>query len=156
MSDKNVRIIKVTPAPYAAIVVGRMTSAELVRRWKANGISSAVYDALKAGALPKGGHNIWVYRNARNGESDIEVGVQMPEKFADFGDVVCRETPAGEVATVAHFGDYSRFGEAYEAIFAFVLQSGRRVTDAFWEVYGDWDPDPSKVRTDIYHLLEPL
>jgi len=24
-----------------------------------------------------------------------------------------------------------------------------------WEVYGDWDDDPAKVRTDIYFLLRP-
>jgi hypothetical protein len=24
-----------------------------------------------------------------------------------------------------------------------------------WEVYGDWEDDPAKLRTDIYFLLRP-
>ena len=78
----EISIIQVTPSPYAAIVVGRMTPAELVHRWGTNGISSAVYEAQRKGVLPKGGHNIWMYRNQGvNGEADMEVGMQMPAKF---------------------------------------------------------------------------
>jgi hypothetical protein len=29
----------------------------------------------------------------------------------------------------------------------------RTVTD--WEVYGDWEDDPARRRTDVYFLLEP-
>jgi hypothetical protein len=26
-------------------------------------------------------------------------------------------------------------------------------TETCWEIYGDWDEDPAKLRTDIFHLL---
>ena len=29
---------------------------------------------------------------------------------------------------------------------------GPRLAGVSWEVYGDWDDDPAKRRTDIYHL----
>ena len=31
-----------------------------------------------------------------------------------------------------------------------------RLARVNWEVYGDWDDDPAKRRTDIYFLLEPV
>ncbi len=44
---------------------------------------------------------------------------------------------------------------AYEATIAGACAQGGRITGASWEVYGDWSEDWSKVRTDIFYLLEP-
>jgi hypothetical protein len=30
---------------------------------------------------------------------------------------------------------------------------GRQISMPYWEVYGDWEEDPSKLRTDVYYLL---
>src|SRR5258708_32252436 len=39
----------------------------------------------------------------------IEVGVQIAAPCQDHGKVGCSSTPAGEVAIVTHWGDYSEF-----------------------------------------------
>jgi hypothetical protein len=41
---------------------------------------------------------------------------------------------------------------AYAAVEAWCATNGRK-SGATWEVYGDWDDDPTKRRTDIYFLL---
>jgi Metal binding domain of Ada len=33
--------------------------------------------------------------------------------------------------------------------------AGRQRAGTSWEVYGDWEEDPAKRRTDVYFLLEP-
>jgi hypothetical protein len=33
---------------------------------------------------------------------------------------------------------------------------GRRVAGPSWEIYGHWTEDESRLRTDVYHLLEPV
>ncbi len=33
-------------------------------------------------------------------------------------------------------------------------EAGRRPAGVNWEVYGDWDEDPAKRRTDVYCLLQ--
>jgi effector-binding domain-containing protein len=59
------------------------------------------------------------------------------------------------VATTAHFGDYAKMAPAYAALEQWWTRNGRRPAGVSWEVYGDWDDDPAKVRTDIYFLLRP-
>jgi effector-binding domain-containing protein len=59
------------------------------------------------------------------------------------------------VATTAHFGDYAQMAGAYAALEQWWTGNGRRPAGVSWEVYGDWDDDPAKVRTDIYFLLRP-
>jgi effector-binding domain-containing protein len=71
------------------------------------------------------------------------------------GEIQPVSTPAGEVATTAHFGDYAQMAPAYDALEQWWTGSGRRPAGVSWEVYGDWDDDPAKVRTDIYFLLRP-
>jgi hypothetical protein len=44
---------------------------------------------------------------------------------------------------------------AYEALDQWCAANGRRQAGVSWEVYGDWDDDPAKRRTDIYKLLSP-
>jgi hypothetical protein len=56
---------------------------------------------------------------------------------------------------VAHFGEYSAMGGAYAALDQWCSANGRRQAEVSWEVYGDWDDDPARRRTDIYKLLSP-
>jgi effector-binding domain-containing protein len=71
--------------------------------------------------------------------------------------VVGSVTPAGEVATVAHFGPYGGLGDAHRAIRDWCAANHRTLAGPNWEVYGHWVPewndDPSKIRTDVYYLL---
>jgi hypothetical protein len=47
---------------------------------------------------------------------NLEVGVELEAPFAGHGEVVGSATPAGVVATAAHFGPYNRLHEAHQAI----------------------------------------
>jgi effector-binding domain-containing protein len=58
------------------------------------------------------------------------------------------------VATVAHFGDYEEMHDAYQALEQWCARNQRARRGVSWEVYGDWEDDPAKRRTDIYFLLQ--
>ena len=53
-----------------------------------------------------------------------------------------------------HVGDYGRLGEANAAILEWCRANGRKHAGPSWEVYGHWNDDPAKLRTEVYYLLE--
>jgi effector-binding domain-containing protein len=99
------------------------------------------------------GHNVAIYRNNANGGS-IEVGVQVLHPFEETALVVCSATPGGRVARAAHYGPYDQLGAAHDAVMAWCREHGHETTMPFWEIYGDWDDDPAKLRTDVLYLLK--
>ena len=101
------------------------------------------------------GHNVVIYYGGEPQALQIAVGVEVPEGFAADGEIQPVSTPSGEAATVAHFGDYADMGGAYQALERWCTSSQRARTGVSWEVYGDWDDDPVKRRTDIFFLLQP-
>jgi effector-binding domain-containing protein len=100
-------------------------------------------------------HNVVVYRGGAGGTLTVDVGVETLTDFEDLGQVGHVLTPSGEVATTAHFGEYSDMGLAYSALERWCADHGRSPAGVNWEVYGDWEEDPAKRRTDVYFLLEP-
>jgi effector-binding domain-containing protein len=103
--------------------------------------------------LRTNGDNVAIYWDEAGGGS-IEVGVQVIRAFESTAEVVCSSTPAGTVARTAHFGPYDQLGPAHEAVRKWCKQEGRQIVLPFWEVYGDWSDDPSKLRTDVFYLLK--
>ena len=99
-------------------------------------------------------HNVVVYRAAGGGTITVDVGVEVLSAFEDRGEVRHVLTPSGEVATTAHFGEYSDMGRAYSALERWCADHGRAPAGVNWEVYGDWEEDPAKRRTDVFFLLE--
>jgi effector-binding domain-containing protein len=100
-------------------------------------------------------HNVVVYRGGAGGTLTVDVGVETLTSFEDRGEVRHVLTPSGEVATTAHFGEYSDMGRAYAALERWCADHSRSPAGVNWEVYGDWEEDPAKRRTDVYFLLEP-
>jgi effector-binding domain-containing protein len=100
------------------------------------------------------GHNVVIYHGGDAQTLDVEVGVQAFTDFTANDEVRRSFTPSGEVATTAHYGDYSEMAPAYAALERWCATDEHRSTVS-WEVYGDWDDDPAKRRTDLYFLLEP-
>jgi effector-binding domain-containing protein len=98
------------------------------------------------------GHNVVIYYAGDLQTMTVDVGVEAAG-FSASGDVNSVTTPAGEVATTAHFGEYTDLVAAHEVLERWCATSGRR-PGLRWEVYGDWDEDPAKRRTDVYFLLE--
>jgi effector-binding domain-containing protein len=99
------------------------------------------------------GHNVVIYRPGEGGELIIDAGVEVPEGFTPRGEVRPVDTPAGEAATTTHYGDYSGLAAAYAALERWCASSSRPPSGTSWEVYGDWDEDPARRRTDVYLLL---
>ncbi len=112
-----------------------------------------VWNAVRAQQVPAGRH-VAIYWD---GSIRLEVGVELHGPFADVGDVVCSATPAGAVASATHFGPYGGLGAAHDSIQQWCGANHQRLAGPSWEIYGHWQPewntDPSRVRTDVYHLL---
>ena len=95
------------------------------------------------------GRNVVIYRK---GLTDIEIGVEIFSDVTPAGEVFISATPSGQAVVATHFGDYAEMHGAYQAIERWCKDAGRR-TGPSWEIYGHWEDDPAKRRTDIFFLL---
>lgn len=116
-----------------------------------------VYASARTGAIKLDGQNVFVYHHVpdRPSELDVAFGVGVTAPFVAVGAVVPTSLPVGEVATTTHWGNYARLGGAHEAINEWCRKHGRRRAGASWEVYGHWTEDETKLRVDVFYLLEP-
>jgi effector-binding domain-containing protein len=77
--------------------------------------------------------------------------------FEEQGEVVRSATPAGSVASVAHYGPYGGLGAAHQAIRAWSAAHNHRLAGPNWEIYGhwqnEWNADSAQIRTDVYYQL---
>lgn len=114
-----------------------------------------VWSFIRAAGLPRPGRHLALYLV---GSGTLEVGAEVSEPFVGNDRVVCSQLPAGRVATATHFGPYPRLSEAHTEIRRWCVERRQRLGQAFWEVYGHWDEswntDPSKIRTDVFYLLD--
>lgn len=117
-----------------------------------------VYAAARAGAVRLDGQNVFVYLGAPDQltELDVAFGVGVTAPFVAVGAVEPTPLPVGEVATTAHYGSYAKLGAAHEAIAEWCSIHGRRRAGPIWEVYGHWTEDETRLRTDVFYLLESL
>jgi effector-binding domain-containing protein len=83
----------------------------------------------------------------------VDFGVQVIRPFQDEGEVVFKETPAGEVAITTHIGGYDKLAAAHQAIHSWRAATGRRFAACSWEIYGDWTDDEAKLETQVVYLL---
>lgn len=114
-----------------------------------------VYAAATRHAIALDGQNVFVYRAGSTPLADVEFGVGVTEPFAPVGRVVYSQVPGGEVATTTHWGDYAALGAAHDAVVTWCRGNGHSLAGVSWEVYGHWNDDPAKRRTDVFHLLRP-
>jgi effector-binding domain-containing protein len=110
-----------------------------------------VWNFFRDHSLPRPGRHVALYLN---GAIDLEVGVEITSPITGDGRVVCSSTPAGLAATTTHWGSYDKLHEAHGAIRTHCQAHGLTTTGVDWEIYGHWNNDPSKVRTDVFYLLE--
>jgi effector-binding domain-containing protein len=136
-------------AQTTAVVRRRASQRELARVVPQG--CGEVWAFARAAGLPRPGRHLALYFDH---EINLEVGVEVDRPFTGNDQVVCSSTPAGLVATTAHFGPYDRLGEAHDAICKWCATNGRVKAGPCWEVYGHWDDDPAKLRTDVYYLLQ--
>jgi effector-binding domain-containing protein len=143
----------VSPQPLAA-VRRRALSRDVGRIWKP--ALDLVWEFLRRHeGLRTDGHNCFVYHHPadRDAAMDIDFGVQVIRPFEGEGEVICTETPAGEVAMTTHVGSYDKLGAAHGAIHSWRAATGRAFGGYSWEIYGDWTDDTTKLETDVVYLL---
>lgn len=147
-------VTKTVSAQPLAAVRRRAFSRDVGRIW--GPALDLVWEFLgRHPGLRTDGHNCFVYRHSgqRDTPMDIEFGVQVTRPFESEGEVICTETPAGEVAMATHVGSYDKLSTAYDAIYAWRAATGRTFGGCSWEIYGDWNNDPSKLETQVIYLL---
>jgi effector-binding domain-containing protein len=87
----------------------------------------------------------------------VEVGAEVSAMFMGNERIHSSQLPGGAVAWTTHFGPYGRLGDAHGAIREWCTQHGHQLSGPCWEIYGHWEEswnnDPSKIRTDVFHLL---
>jgi effector-binding domain-containing protein len=145
----DVRTERAAPRTLAAVratTTQPQLGADIVR------LLDKVWPVLRGQGV-RTGHNVVVYYPGDLGTLTIDAGVETFTDFAGHGEVRPVQTPSGDVAMTAHYGEYSQMAPAYAALERWCAANGRRPAGVNWEVYGDWDDDPAKRRTDVYFLL---
>jgi effector-binding domain-containing protein len=139
------------PRPLAAVratTTRQRLGADIVR------LLDLVWPVLREQGV-RTDHNVVVYREARAGALTVDVGVEVQSDFTPRGEVQPAATPAGQVATTAHYGEYTELAGAYAALQRWCAEHQRQPSGVSWEVYGDWAEDPAERRTDVYFQLRP-
>jgi effector-binding domain-containing protein len=146
----EISIVDASPRPIAVV---RVTTE--ISKWPGQFRSALdkVYRAIQAGHLLQNGQNVMVYYPRADGLVDIECGVETERRFEPAGEVVYHETPSGAAVTTAHIGSYERLGTSHAAVREWSRKNGYQLSGICWEVYGDWNADVTKLRTDIFHLV---
>ncbi len=143
----------VSSQPLAA-VRRRVRVGDVGRAWKP--ALDLVWAFLRSHeGLRTDGHNCFLYHHPGPGEETmvVDFGVQVIRPFQDAGEVVCTETPAGEVIMTTHIGSYGKLAAAHGAIKSWRAATGRAFGACSWEIYGDWTDDEAKLETQVVYLL---
>ncbi len=147
------RVLRVPEHPLMAIHERARGGPELAQ--KIMGRSTELWPYLRSNGA-KTGHNVVVYRNydREAGVMTIDVGVQVAAVLPGDAAIVPSSTPGGLVATTVHIGPYDKLGEASSALHEFCKSHGHAIVGPTWEEYGDWNDDPSQLRTDVFVLID--
>jgi effector-binding domain-containing protein len=147
------RLIEVVPL-HTAVIRDRVAVQELQRFVPA--ACGEVWSFLK-GAGIQGGRHVALYGDE---QGMVEVGAEVAEPFEGTGRIQCSHLPGGRVVTITHFGPYGGLETAHESLKVWCAEQGHGRPRVCWEIYGHWEEswndDPSKIRTDVFHLLEEV
>jgi len=149
--SQPIQLIQVKPILLAVRRV-KTTHAQWQNQW--GPALDEVYTTTKAHNIKTLGINVMVYYHLGGSAMEVECGVQVASRFEPLGNVVCSETPKGTAATIAHIGPYNRMRESYQALDAWRREQGHRQTGTSWEIYGHWNDEPAKLRTDLFQLVD--
>ena len=140
-------------AIHTAVVRSRVDARELSKFVPA--ACGEVWSFIRAAGLPRPGRHLALYLDA-NGL--VEVGAEVSEPFTGNDRIHCSQLPAGRVVTTTHFGPYPLLSQAHTAVRRWCTEHGHQLNGISWEVYGhwyqSWNTNPSKIRTDVFCLLQ--
>ena len=117
------------------------------------GLLDEVWEHLKGIGLDRQSHNVVIYYDA---EVHLEAGIEVPgdSGFEGEGRIERSSTPAGLAARTVHIGPYEQLSEAHEALRSWCADKGYHTVGPVWEVYGEWTDDTSKLRTEVFYLID--
>jgi effector-binding domain-containing protein len=140
-------------AVHSAVIRGRVQPKDLSQFVPA--ACGEVWSFIRSLGLPRPGRHLALYLDT---QGSIEVGAEVSEPFVGNDRVHCSQLPSGRVAMTIHFGPYARLSEAHSEIRQWCAEHGHRLSGISWELYGHWDEswnaDPSKIRTEVFYLLQ--
>jgi hypothetical protein len=141
-----------TEASPTAVIRSRVKPQELSTCVPA--ACGEVWSFMRSAGLPRPGRHVALYLD----KGVVEVGAEVSERFTDNDRVHCSQLPGGRAVTTTHFGPYARLGDAHSEVRQWCAEHGHRRSGVCWEIHGQWDEswnaDPSKIRTDVFHLLD--
>jgi len=139
---------KVTSQPIASIDVHASPEelGGLIPR-----LLDEVWTQLEAAGIDRLARNVVIYYDE---EVHLEAGIEAPADFQGQDRVESSSTPAGLAARTVHMGPYERLGDAHEALRRWCAEHGHHTVGPVWEVYGEWNDDTSKLRTEVYYLID--
>ncbi len=138
---------------HTAVIRGRVRPRELSQFVPA--ACGEVWAFARSAGLPRPGRHLALYLDD---QGTVEVGAEVSEPFVGNDRVHCSNLPAGRVVTTVHFGPYARLRAAHAAIREWCTEHRYRRSRVSWELYGhwqeSWNADQSKIRTDVFCLLD--
>lgn len=100
-----------------------------------------LWSSMQGRGLTADGPPFVRYHTFGETETDVEVGIPVPDAVAGEGRVAAGELPGGAAISTWHYGSHDRLGEAYARLEAWVKEHDRTPAGAAWEVY--WWIDPA-------------
>lgn len=88
----------------------------------------------------------------QEGNADVEVCVPIAKKIPETDAIKCYELPSGKMAKIVHKGPYEASGPAYEKLFTWIEENGKKLSGPIREAYMN-DPrevGPEEILTVIY------
>ena len=135
-----------------AVIRSRVPAQELAKFVPA--ACGEVWSFFRSAGLQRPGRHVALYLDG----GFVEVGAEVSEPFTGNERILCSQLPSGAVATTVHFGPYGRLKDAHTAIREWCASHKQRFSGTCWEIYGHWEQswntDSSKIRTDVFHLLD--
>jgi effector-binding domain-containing protein len=113
-----------------------------------------VWAHIRGEGITDFGHNLFIYRGMSPLGAEVSFGVEVPAPVGAPKGFVIDETPAGRTATLHQYGEYDKLVETNMTLRRWCDEQKLRLGNISWELYGDWDEDPAKVRTDVFYQLK--
>ena len=138
----------VTLAP----VLLALTQAELPRSEipaRIRGLFDITYAWLRSADVHQVGHNYAIYDECTKHGLRVRVGFPVSEAFPDTELVKCVEFAPGRAAHATHVGPYGNLQATYRILAEWCSHGRVPLSSVSWEIYGDWNDDPSKLKTDL-------
>jgi effector-binding domain-containing protein len=144
------QLVSIEPVLLAVV------EAEVDRRDLASHIRpmfDAVYAWLKNAPVQQAGHNYALYDRGVERDLLVRIGFPVSGPFPDSPSVKCLPLAAGRAARAVHVGPYPDLHRTYAELHSWCKREGLRIGSQSWEVYGDWQADPSRLETELYLRL---